>query len=272
MIRFPVLPGHPGVVPGIAWFGLAGLPEPAAAYLPRLRAAGFLLVESAAFRDTEHLKVVRDCGLLLGAAVTGISQREEILPAVEAAALAGASYVRMKLLSAWHQRDQVAAALQEVGRAIDTTGLPVHVETHRDTASQDLFRWSALLADFPSLRLTLDVSHYRITGDWPQQPRHPAHAAAQELVLARTSGLHLRICDGEHIQVAPDRAGRLLDWHRDLWHGAVTRWRAVAPPDASFPAVVELLAPPFAPTDAAGHEVGDRWAEAIALKEAVFPG
>jgi hypothetical protein len=267
---FPTFPGRTGVIPGIAWYGLAGLGEPPAAYLPKLRPAGFALVESALFRDAEHRAALRGEGLLLGAAVTGLAHRDEVLPAVAAAAQAGAAYVRMKILTAWHTPGEVAAVLDEIARATETIGIPVHIETHRETASQDLHRWAALVAPRPWLRLTLDVSHYRITGDWPREASHPAQAAAHDLVLARTSGLHLRICDGEHIQVAPRRAGPWLAWHRALWLDAIARWRAQAPAAAGFPAIVELLAPPFAPTAPDGRELGDRWSEAQELLTAVF--
>ena len=267
---WPSAPGLSGAVPGMAWFSLHGLPEPPLAYLPRLRPAGFLVLETAEFTNPDHVVAVRDAGLRLGAAVTGIADPAVILPTAQAAASAGADYIRMKVLSAWSSESTVAIALDAVERAIAATGIPIHVETHRSTASQDLFRWSSHLRQRPSLRLTLDVSHYRITGDWPMPASEPDHAAAQRLVLERTSGLHLRISDGERIQVPMRQAGGLIPAHRALWQDAFARWREQAPGNAYFPMITELLRPPFAPVDDAGAEIGDRWAESLALRDAVL--
>ena len=266
------LPAGDGIVFGYAWYALQGLATPAHALLPRLRAVGFPLVETALYADREHRLRLQDAGLDLGAALTGVASPEQARRELDAAAAAGARYARCKLLSPHHEPHEVDACLAALAEAGERLDLPILVETHRDTATQDLAATAALLAAHPSLRLTLDVSHWRIGGDWPPAPRTAREAGLRALVLARVGSLHLRVSDGERIQVpltAPH--AEAIDAACATWREAIATW-ASRSPGAAMPIIVELLPPPYAQVDACGRETSDRWAESLALRARLADG
>lgn len=260
------LPAGDGPVFGYAWFALQGLSEPAEALLPRLRPAGFGLVETPGFADRDHRARLADAGLRIGAALTAIADPDQARGGLEAAAAAGAAYVRCKVLGPHHGPGEVAACLDALAEAGDRLDLPVFLETHRDTATQDLAATAALLAERPGLRLTFDVSHWRVGGDWPAGPRTAREAAMRALVLARVASLHLRVSDGERIQVpltAPYAPA--VDAACATWSAAIADWRARSP-GAAMPLILELLPPPYAAVGADGRETTDRWRESLALR------
>ena len=261
-----LLPAGEGIALGYAWYALQGFAEPAEALLPRLRGAGFTLVETPRFAESEHRARLADAGLGLGAALTAIGSVDEARRGFDAAAAAGAAWVRCKLLSPHHPAAAVAAVLDAIEAKRDELALPTFIETHRDTATQDLAATADLLAVRPHLRLTLDVSHWRLGGDWPATPRTPREAERRALVLERVASLHLRVSDGERVQVpltSPYAAA--ITAACATWAEAIAGWRARAPQGALLPVIAELLPPPYAEVDHAGRETTDRWQESIEL-------
>jgi hypothetical protein len=116
--------------------------------------------------------------------------------------------------------------------ASDRHGLPVFVETHRATITQDLWRTVQIAGKFPELRFNGDFSHYYcgqelVYGNWDEK------VAFMEPILERTGFLHGRIASPGCMQVpiGPDPASRPLQAHgradylahfRELWIRAMT--------------------------------------------------
>ncbi len=149
-------------------------------------------------------------------------------------------------------------------------GIAVHIETHRDRMTTDLFFTLRLLDCFPDLRLTGDISHYLVGREfaWPVSDEN--HALMHR-ILDNCWGLHGRVASREQIQVQLDFpqhqgwVGLFMGW----WEYAIRSWRRRAEPDAVFTFLCELGPPTYAITGADGYELSDRWAEALKMKDMI---
>lgn len=158
------------------------------------------------------------------------------------------------------EADDLLSAITEAGADHGTAML---VETHRATVTQDPWRTLGLLRRHPSLRLTGDFSHWytgveMVYGDWD------AKLDALAPVFERVGLLHGRVGSPGSIQVdvtAPASAPFVAHF-RELWSRVLDAARG----EVVF--VPELLSPVnhYAP-QRDGVEVGDRWMQALALRD-----
>lgn len=170
------------------------------------------------------------------------------------------------------ETDAEAHALVEaVLAAQDRHGVPLLIETHRATLSQDPARTLALVAEYPDLRFTADLSHW-YTGVEMVYGDFDAKVAALAPVFERCRMIHGRISDPGCIQVAvsDDDAG---DGGPDYVKHFMRMWGTIArgTDDADdLPFVVELLPARshYARTvlrDGKREEEVDRWTQANVL-------
>ena len=149
-------------------------------------------------------------------------------------------------------------------------GVPVHIETHRDRMTTDLFFTLHLLDCFPDLRLTGDISHYLLGREfaWPVSDEN--HALMHR-ILDNCWGLHGRVATREQIQVSlnfPQNQG-WVDLFMGWWEYAIRSWRRRAGPDDTLTFLCELGPPPYAITGPDGRELHDRWAESLQMKDTI---
>ena len=146
----------------------------------------------------------------------------------------------------------------------------MHIETHRDRMTTDLFFTLHLLDRFPDLRFTADLSHYVVGREfaWPIAPEN--HAMIHR-ILDNSWGLHGRVASREQIQVQlnfpqhQDWVELFMGW----WEYGIRSWKKRAGPDATFTFLCELGPPPYAITGADGYELSDRWQEALQMKDMI---
>ncbi len=141
--------------------------------------------------------------------------------------------------------------------------LPVHIETHRDRMTTDLFFTLHLLDCFPDLRLTADISHYVVGREfaWPiSQENH----ALMHRILDHAWGFHGRVASREQVQIQisfphhKDWVDLFMGW----WEYGFRSWRRRAPQDATLTFLCELGPKEYAITGPDGYELSDRWEEA----------
>ena len=134
-------------------------------------------------------------------------------------------------------------------------GVELHIETHRDRMTTDLFFTLHLLDRFRECA-------------WPIAPEN--HAMIHR-ILDNSWGLHGRVASREQIQVQfnfPQHAD-WLDLFMGWWEYGIRSWKKRAGPDETFTFLCEFGPPPYAITGADGYELSDRWVEAVQMKDMI---
>ncbi|MBR0641817.1 sugar phosphate isomerase/epimerase family protein [Plastoroseomonas hellenica] len=252
---------------------LADRPEwPLLTQLTMIRDAGF---DGAGVRfvdpgfATEATGFLRDHGLTWQAQCYPRTV-DDLKPVLDLVARLGADHVNLQPDVRPHRLEDCIPFLEGWRRLADQAGVPVHVETHRDRMTTDLFFTLRLLDCFPDLRLTADVSHYLLGREfaWPVED---ANHTLIHRILDHAWGIHGRVASREQIQVSlrfPQHqgwVGLFMDW----WDYAIRSWRRRAGPDAVLTFLCELGPPPYAITGPDGAELSDRWQEALLMKDMV---
>lgn len=85
---------------------------------------------------------------------------DDLKPVRELVVRLGADHVNLQPNVRPQRIEDCIPMLEGWRRLADAAGIAVHVETHRDRMTTDLFFTLQLLKCFPDLRLTADVSHW----------------------------------------------------------------------------------------------------------------
>lgn len=175
--------------------------------------------------------------------------------------------------------DEVDRLVEATLAASDRRRLPIFIETHRATITQDLWRTVRIARRFPEVRFNIDLSHYYcgqelVYGDWATKLRF------MQPIFDRTGFMHGRIASPGCMQVPigdgrgrPPQAQGVADYlqhFRELWTLATRGFLANAAPGDVLIFAPELLARThyyarcFTGPDGQLMEESDRYAEAIA--------
>ena len=158
----------------------------------------------------------------------------------------------------------VIRAWLEMARAHD---FPVLLETHRNGTLNDLYFTIEVLEHMPELRLCADLSHFVVDREF-HLPIPAQQAAYINAVLERSDSFQGRVSSNEQVQVAIDfpQHRPWTEQFRQWWGQGMRAWRQRSAADATLRFLVELGPPPYAITDAHGHELSDRWAEGLTIR------
>src|SRR5580765_8477038 len=99
--------------------------------------------------------------------------------------------------------DDALRLVEAILAASDRHGIPIFIETHRATITQDLWRTVQITKRFPDVRFNGDFSHYYcgqelVYGDWARK------LAFMEPIFLRVGFMHGRIASPGCIQVPVD--------------------------------------------------------------------
>jgi hypothetical protein len=174
--------------------------------------------------------------------------------------------------------DEVWRLVEAILGASENFSLPVFIETHRATLTQDIWRTVQLTKRFPAIRFNGDLSHY-YTGQELVYGGLDMKIHFMAPILDRIRFMHARIGSPGNIQMPvgdgigrPLQASGEVDYLADfkqLWTRAMAGFLNTAAPGDFFIFCPELLSRRYyyARTfpDAAGvlHEESDRYADAL---------
>jgi hypothetical protein len=255
-----------------AWPGLEGVPR-----YQRLLADGF---EGVQFTTNDSPVVgapLPHCGL------------DRINTSAEADAITARHAARGDLCITVHagwgleDDDEVFRLVEAILAASDKHRLPIFIETHRATITQDLWRTVQITKRFTEVRFDGDFSHYYcgqelVYGDWAGK------LAFMEPIFDRVGFMHGRIANSGYMQVpiGADLASRsrqahgvinYLDHFKELWTRAMLGFLRTANPGDVLIFAPELLsgahyyARKFPNASDQFAEESDRYSEALLYKD-----
>lgn len=172
-----------------------------------------------------------------------------------------------------HESDaEMDALVRAVVAASAQEDLPLYIETHRATITQDTWRTVKMIERNPDVRINADFSHWYSGlempyGDWEERMAFLAP------VFERVRFMHARCGNSSHIQVALDHPSmeKALAHFRDMWTRSFAGFLRTARPGDFISFNPELLAPAinyaqtFRQADGTQREASDRWRDALEL-------
>lgn len=149
-------------------------------------------------------------------------------------------------------------------------GVPVLIETHRNTISNDLWATREMLDRVPGLPLLADLSHY-VCGQEIHLPVTPRNEALIDRILSHAQAFHGRVSSSEQIQleISFDCYKPWLDQFLLWWERGFAKWLAQASDTDSLTFTCELGPAPYAITDRDGRDRSNRWEEAQLMRDLV---
>lgn len=172
-----------------------------------------------------------------------------------------------------HEDDAMIDQLvREILAASAAEGIPLFIETHRATITQDTWRTVRMIERNPEVRLNADFSHWytgleMVYGDWQEK------LAFLQPAFERVRFFHGRIGNSGCIQMPLSHPSmpRAIGHFRELWTRSFAGFLRSATPGEWIAFAPELLHPAinYAPTarcpNGAWDEASDRWSEALEL-------
>jgi len=177
--------------------------------------------------------------------------------------------------------DEIAQLIEAVEAASDRHQLPIFIETHRATITQDIWRTVQMVKKFPDVRINADFSHY-YCGQEMQYGGVEMKLSFMQPILDRTGFMHGRIASPGCMQMPVESAdARPLQAHggrdyladfKQMWTLAMQGFRKNAQPGDVLPFAPELLKPQiyyarmFAAEGQPFREESDRYEQALLYK------
>ena len=246
---------------------------PLEAQLEKIAAAGYDGVTDH-FWQNDHARHLSQVAQGLGLTIEGqVFPRtvDDLAAALDIASQYGCHHLTLQADIRPFTLAEAMPVLEGWQRLAEQVDFPVLLETHRYRVTNDLPFTLELLTQLPDLKLLADLSHYVVGREIPEQPDAADDGAIRQ-ILQRSWGFHGRVASSEQVQISLAFAQhqawvqRFLGW----WRYGIEDWLARArDADSSLSFTCELGPPPYAITGAEGHELVDRWSEALLLKDLI---
>lgn len=261
-----------------SWWSLERLPRGGPEWtmeekFRRVKEAGFEGIEMwVEPKDEDRVrKLLDETGLFLG---TGFHPNavEDFRTAIAQAKRLRAEYIYVHPGHAFLSDEEAARLVREGYKIAHDAGVPMTLETHRGTVTENPYRAMRLAERVPELRLTGDLSHYGVGAEIGGEPAREVIRLLSPL-LDRVETLQARITNGEQVQLDVGAGnGELAQNWVELWAEVMRRWRKRAQPGEWFPFSTELGPPSYSILDLEGKEMSDRWEQSLVMKRLMQQG
>ena len=195
---------------------------------------------------------------------------DDLKPIIEHVKELGADHINLQPDVRPYRLEDCIPLIDGWRRLARDAGIPMHIETHRDRMTTDLFFTLHLLDCFPDLRLTADISHYVVGREFAWPISEENHRLMHR-ILDNAWGFHGRVASREQVQIQisfphhKDWVDLFMGW----WEYGFRSWRKRAPQDATLTFLCELGPKEYAMTGPDGCELSDRWEEAKMMQDMV---
>jgi hypothetical protein len=188
---------------------------------------------------------------------------DDLKPIIEHVRELGADHINLQPDVRPYRLEDCIPYVEGWRRLAHDARIPVHIETHRDRMTTDLFFTLHLLDCFPDLRLTADISHYVVGREFAWPISEENHSLMHR-ILDHAWGFHGRVASREQVQIQISFAHHKewVDLFLGWWEYGFRSWRRRAPQDATLTFLCELGPKEYAMTGPDGYELSDRWEEA----------
>jgi len=195
---------------------------------------------------------------------------DELKPILEHVQELGADHINLQADIRPYTVDECVPYIEGWLRLAEDAKVRVHIETHRDRMTTDLFFMLHLLDRFPQLKLTGDLSHYLVGREFAYPVTEENHALMRR-VMDNCWGYHGRVASREQVQVQISfpHMKHWVDLFMGWWAYGFDNWRKRASADGVLTFLCELGPPEYAITGADGYELSDRWKEANMMKDMI---
>lgn len=241
--------------------------------LDMIHTAGFDGI-SAHFHDAAVVSTWIGQAHDLGMVIEGCaypSTVEDLRPALELAARHGIHHVVVQGLVRPYNAQAAVPILRGWMDLAAEHGVPLCIETHRNTITNDLWVTREMLDLVPDLPLLADLSHY-VCGQEMTLPVSNEHEAMIARVLARTVAFQGRVATAEQVQVEIGYTEAHRPWTELFlrwWSQGFAGWLDRAAPGESLTFTCELGPAPYAIVGPDGRDRTDRWDDARHLRDLV---
>ena len=195
---------------------------------------------------------------------------DDLKPIIEHVRELGADHINLQPDVRPYRLEDCIPLIEGWRRIAHDARIPVHIETHRDRMTTDLFFTLHLLDCFPDLRMTADISHY-VVGREFAWPISDENHALMHRILDHAWGFHGRVASREQVQIEISFPAHKpwLELFLGWWRYGFESWRRRAGADESLVFVCELGPKPYAIIGSDGNDLSDRWQDALLMREHV---
>ncbi len=241
----------------------------------QIKAAGFdgalQFVDDNAKETHALSELITSKDLKLGISCFGYSV-EDVESKLDYAKKYNAEFVNIMVKDYFKVDKEATLLLEKIIKYAKNIGVLAFIETHRGTITQDLIRTTEYVKSIPELALTIDFSHYIVSGEI-DVPNENVELCFDAL-LKKAAAIHIRISNGEQIQVPihalkNEQYDNFIRW----WKKGIQYSCSYGTIEKPFPIVIELGPEAYQQKIRTDEGVWiydcNRWDEALKWKEIV---